>query len=141
MDIRLSSFKRDHGLKEVLSEDINEFWHTDDNLPHYIEVVFSKLVYVNTVQLTLMYSLDDSYTPAKIEVRTGIVRESIQPVLKTTLVEPEGVVALNVNRQCFFLQLVILTNHQEGRDTHIRNFKVIDEENRQVLMRPGCCLG
>lgn len=141
MDIRLSSFKRDHGLRELLSEDTNEFWHTDDNLPHYIEVIFSKLVYVSTIQLTLMYSLDDSYTPAQIEVRAGIVRESIEPVLKTTLVEPEGAIALNINKKCFFLQVVVLTNHQEGRDTHIRSFKVFDEESRQVLIRPVCCQG
>ena len=135
MDIRLSSFKRDHGLKELLSEDVNEFWHTDDNLPHYIEMVFSKLVHVSSAQMTLMYSLDDSYTPAKIEIRCGVTRESIEPVLTTTLIEPEGAVALNINKSCFFLQLIVLTNHQEGRDTHIRNLKVFDGENKCILMR------
>lgn len=141
MDIRLSSFKRDHGLKELLSEDTGEFWHTDDNLPHYIEIVFSKLVHVSAVQMVLMYSLDDSYTPATIEVRCGLVRDNVQPALKTTLSEPEGLVTLRVNRKCFFVQIVILSNHQEGRDTHVRNLCILDDESRKVPVRTPYCAG
>lgn len=135
MDIKLSSFKRDHGLKELLSDDKDEFWHTDDNLPHYVEITFSKLVHVSSVQLTLVHSLDDSYTPANLEVRCGVVRENIQPVLSTTLVEPEGIIPLCVNKKCFFLQIVILSNHQEGRDTHVRNLKIFDDENKKIPLR------
>ena len=135
MDIRLSSFKRDHGLKELLSDDTAEFWHTDDNLPHYIEITFSTLFRVSVVQLVLIHSLDDSYTPSDIEVRGGLTREGIRPILATSLVEPEGVVSLNVDAECFFLQLVILNNHQEGRDTHVRSLKIFDDENRRIAVR------
>ena len=34
MNIRLSSSKRDHGVKELLSSDLSEYWATDDSLPH-----------------------------------------------------------------------------------------------------------
>lgn len=132
MEIRLSSFKREHSLKELLSKDMSEYWATDDVLPHSIQIAFDKIRYVQSVQLFLSFTQDDSYTPEKIEVRSGLTRESIKPISSVTLVEPEGLFTLNVGRRCFYIQIIINSNHQEGKDTHIRHLKILESCNKEI---------
>lgn len=140
MEIKLSSFKRDHGIQELLSEDMSEFWHTDDSLPHYIEVTFKKLTKVSKVVLTLLFSKDDSYTPSVIEIRAGMTRETLEPVCNLSLNEPEGEIDFLVDQFCFFMQIIILSNHQDGKDTHIRKFKVLDDNLKEILVLPACLI-
>ncbi|RVD92607.1 anaphase-promoting complex subunit 10 [Tubulinosema ratisbonensis] len=137
MEINLSSFKKDHGIVELFSEDMSEFWHTDDNLPHYINITFKKLTKVNSVVLTLLFSKDDSYTPSIIEIRAGMTRETLEPVCNLTLNEPEGDINFSVEKQCFFLQIIILSNHQDGKDTHIRRLRVINDKMKDILVLPA----
>ncbi|TBU05114.1 subunit 10 of anaphase-promoting complex [Hamiltosporidium magnivora] len=134
MDIRLSSFKRGHGLKELLSSETEEFWHTDDNLPHYIQISFNKRTYVETVQLLLLYSKDDSYTPEKVEVRTGTTTETMSLCTTMTFIEPEGFVNIDISSDCFILQIIFICNHQEGRDSHVRQLKVFTHGNKEILI-------
>lgn len=134
MYIKLSSAKKYHGLKELLSKDIDNFWHTEGNLPHFIEISFPKKTFVSAIELTLMYSLDDSYTPYNIEIRAGMIKSDMSVVLNTLLVEPEGPTSLEINRECFFIQVVVVLNHQEGRDTHIRGLRMFDEFREQIFI-------
>ncbi|KCZ82427.1 hypothetical protein H312_00085 [Anncaliia algerae PRA339] len=140
MEIKLSSFKRDHGLEELFSDDMSEFWHTDDSLPHYIEITFQKLTKVSNVILTLMYSKDDSYTPSIIEIRVGMTRELLEPVCNVSLNEPEGDISFIINQECFFMQIIILSNHQDGKDTHVRRLKILDHKMRDILVIPECLM-
>lgn len=133
MNIRLSSFKRDHGLKELLSPDTSEFWHTDDNLPHFVKLSFSKRTYIDHIQLTLSYFKDDSYTPEKLDVFAGDTTDSMEKIFSLSLFEPEGAVLLMVKSSMFYIYVVIAANHQEGRDSHIRHLKVIATNNEEVI--------
>jgi anaphase-promoting complex subunit 10 len=133
MEIRLSSFKRGHSLKELLSKDMSEYWATDDILPHAIQISFDRLQYVHSIQLFLSFAQDDSYTPERIEIRTGLTREAIRPVSSVTLVEPEGLFTLNIARKCFYIQLIINSNHQEGKDSHIRHMKVMESPTKEIF--------
>ncbi|AFN83032.1 anaphase-promoting complex subunit 10 [Encephalitozoon romaleae SJ-2008] len=135
MEIRLSSFKREHSLKELLSKDMSEYWATDDVLPHSIQISFDKVKYVQSVQLFLSFTQDDSYTPEKIAIRSGLARECIKEISSVELVEPEGLLTLNVGRKCLYIQIVINSNHQEGKDSHIRHLKVLESPTKEIYYK------
>lgn len=135
MNIRLSSSKRDHGVKELLSSDLSEYWATDDSLPHGIQFTFCRLTYVEEVRIFLSHSQDDSYTPREIEVLCGLTESTIDSIILTSLLEPEGYIVFNVNKKCFFLQIIILSNHQEGKDSHIRNIKIMESKTKEMYLK------
>ncbi|KAH9412257.1 anaphase-promoting complex subunit 10 [Ordospora pajunii] len=135
MEIRLSSFKREHSLKELMSKDMSEYWATDDVLPHAIQISFRKVRYVQAVQLFLSFSQDDSYTPERVEIRAGMTRESIHTIGSVVLIEPEGLVTLCVARRCLYIQVVIQSNHQEGKDSHVRHIKVLESLTKEIYHR------
>ena len=51
MNIRLSSHKRSHGIKELLSSNLDEFWASDDCQPHAIQISFDFLTYIEEIWL------------------------------------------------------------------------------------------
>ncbi|KAM0684910.1 Anaphase-promoting complex subunit 10, partial [Conglomerata obtusa] len=123
MNVRLSSFKHDFGINELLSTDMSKYWHTDDNLPHFIEISFLKRTHVEMVQLFLSFAKDDCYTPELLEVWTGLVRENMRCVKKLNVFEPEGAISLSIDEECFYIYIIIRANHQDGRDSHVRHVK------------------
>lgn len=135
MEIRLSSSKREHSLRELLSKDMSEYWATDDVLPHGIQISFARARYVQSVQLFLSFTQDDSYTPEKIDIRAGLTREDVRTVGSVELVEPEGLLTLNIARRCLYVQVVINSNHQEGKDSHVRHLKVLESPTKEIYYK------
>lgn len=167
MEIILSSSKRGYGLKELMSSDTEEYWNSDDELPHSITVSFFKKTYVYSINLLLLYSSDESYTPEKIamyyrrankrivdhyepepfnakdELNRNLCNTSNYPKLaekeedlisKTfTFKEPEGLISLEVNDFVFDLHIVVLNNHSDGKDSHIRQLKIMSSPTEQIL--------
>ncbi|CAD26618.1 hypothetical protein [Encephalitozoon cuniculi GB-M1] len=135
MEIRLSSFKREHSLRELLSKDMSEYWATDDVLPHSIQISFDRVRYVQSVQLFLSFTQDDSYTPEKIGVRCGLTREDVREISSVELVEPEGLLTLSVARKCIYILVVINSNHQEGKDSHVRHLKILESSTKEIYYK------
>lgn len=133
MEIQLSSSKNENGLQELLSPDLNEYWHTDDNLPHCISITFQKRTFVDHIQLYCNYIKDDSYTPEIIQLWTGIIRERIMFERELDLSQPGGYIDLEVKKECFYIKLLIKMNHQEGRDSRIRHIRVFGEDKCQLF--------
>lgn len=119
MEILLSSSKRGYGLNELLSENNDDFWSTDDTLPHAITISFQRKTYVHSLNLLLSYSHDESYTPENIVVHFS------NKSIKQTFKEPEGEKSIMIKSFVFDIHLVILSNHSDGKDSHIRGLKVM----------------
>ncbi|KAI5192215.1 anaphase-promoting complex subunit 10 [Nematocida minor] len=120
MEARLSTYKTGHGPEELFSESLEQFWHTDGNLPHYIEIEFHEIKRLAEIKMNLGHTQDKSYIPKEIEIRCGKTRDTIE-VLKTVLISDKmPVVNISINEDCCYLQIIILSNHQEGRDSRIR---------------------
>lgn len=119
MEIILSSSKRGYGLRELMSDSLGEFWNSDDTLPHSISVSFFKKTYVYSINIQLLYTLDESYTPEKVAVYYNDKSRIYN------LKEPEGENALIVDSFVFDVHIVILSNHSDGKDSHIRRLKVM----------------
>lgn len=92
------------------------------------------------------FKLDESYTPAKISIRAGTNFHDLQEIHMQELSEPSGWVTILPQRpaesgedalRTHFLQVAILANHQNGRDTHIRQIKVYTPRG---LMGQHMCL-
>ena len=83
------------------------------------------------------FKLDESYTPSKISIRVGSTFHDLQEIHVEELNEPSGWVTIlppaqtakadegaNIGLRTHFIQVAILANHQNGRDTHIRQIKI-----------------
>eukprot|EP00300_Choanocystis_sp_HF-7_P025097 c26764_g1_i1.p1 GENE.c26764_g1_i1~~c26764_g1_i1.p1 ORF type:complete len:116 (+),score=17.22 c26764_g1_i1:353-700(+) len=92
---------------------------------------------VKMVAMYLDYPTDESYTPSKIAIRCGTHHNDLQQVATFNTIEPKGWVTMNVMPDESYLrtrmlQIVILQNHQSGRDVHIRMVQVFGPRDSAV---------
>ncbi|KAI5190150.1 anaphase-promoting complex subunit 10 [Nematocida sp. AWRm77] len=125
MEARVSTFKAGHGPDELFNTSLEKYWHTDGNLPHHIEIEFEEIKLVSEIKLALGNAQDKSYIPKEIDVRCGKTRDTIVSVQKVLVGDKSSSLSISLERFCCFIQLVILSNHQEGRDSRIRGLSLI----------------
>ncbi len=112
---------------------------SDGPQPHLINIQFAKKMRVHEICIYTDFKLDESYTPSKISIRMGSTFHDLQEVHVEELNEPSGWVTIlppppedaeepasaAARPLCtHFIQVAILANHQNGRDTHIRQIKI-----------------
>ncbi|KAF3913230.1 hypothetical protein AA313_de0208103 [Arthrobotrys entomopaga] len=127
----VSTSKPGCGVAELRSEDTNLFWQSDGPQPHLINIHFAKRVFVKRIRIYLDYSQDESYTPTKIAVYAGTGYHDLQEVCTLEFNQPVGwqeVPLENVHAdgilRAFLIQVCILSNHQNGKDTHVRGLQI-----------------
>ena len=92
------------------------------------------------------YKLDESYTPTRISVRGGTNFNDLQEIEVVELQEPSGWIVIplkDLNERLvrtFMLQIAVLQNHQQGRDTHLRQIKVHSPVEHKVVSTAECAL-
>ena len=73
---------------------------------------------------------DESYTPSKVSVRCGTNFNDLQEIEVVELNEPSGWVVIPLKDlndrlvRSFMIQIAVIANHQQGRDTHLRQISV-----------------
>ncbi|XXH05232.1 hypothetical protein Hte_011657 [Hypoxylon texense] len=130
----VSSYKPGCGVKELRDDDINQFWQSDGPQPHRLNILFIKRVEIRALRLYLDYELDESYTPTKIQITAGFSPNQTIPFTTMELSAPKGWIDVPIagagggpdgnSLCCWFVRVVVLENHQNGKDTHIRGVKV-----------------
>ncbi|KAJ2967849.1 hypothetical protein NUW58_g10349 [Xylaria curta] len=130
----VSSYKPGCGVKELRDDDANQYWQSDGPQPHRLNIHFIKRVEIRALRLYLDYELDESYTPTKIQISAGTSPNLTIPFTTMELNMPKGWVDVPIagagggpdgnSLCCFFVRVIILENHQNGKDTHIRGIKV-----------------
>jgi anaphase-promoting complex subunit 10 len=106
------------------------YWQSNGKLPHLINIQFRRKTVVRDLCIYIDYRLDESYTPDRISVRAGTHFNDLQEVEVVKLNEPCGWVRImtkNINDsplKTYMLQIAVITNHKNGKDTHIRQIKV-----------------
>ena len=77
------------------------------------------------------HRLDESYTPAKLSVRAGTNPRDLKEIAATSLDEPSGWVIVPLHPPdgrdrlaAHLVQVAVISNHQNGRDTHVRSVRV-----------------
>jgi anaphase-promoting complex subunit 10 len=111
-----------------------------------ISIEFAKKMSIGEVAFFLDYNLDESYTPKKLSIRAGMTNHDLVEIQTVELNEPVGWVSVNLMKnsslaiamgddergggggklpiRAHFLQICVVSMHQNGRDAHIRQVKV-----------------
>ncbi|KAI0324675.1 anaphase-promoting complex subunit 10 [Cubamyces sp. BRFM 1775] len=136
----VSSFKFGFGPECLTDDDPETFWHSsssDGPQPHFITIEFPRKVSVQKLSVFLCYPLDDSYTPANIGIRAGTGQVDIQDLRIVSLERPDGWVTFDICMEpnedgdgfkhidVYVIQIYIMNNHMNGKDTHVRGVKVL----------------
>ncbi|KAI5864062.1 anaphase-promoting complex, subunit 10-domain-containing protein [Durotheca rogersii] len=130
----VSSYKPGCGVKELRDDDANQFWQSDGPQPHRLNIHFIKRVEIRALRLYLDYELDESYTPTKIQITAGFGPNQTIPFTTMDLSMPKGWIDVPIagagggadgnSLCCWFVRVIVVENHQNGKDTHIRGVKV-----------------
>lgn len=107
---------------------------SDGPQPHKLTVYFAKRVGIRDIRFFVNYGEDESYTPSKIVFKSGTSENNLiefatmilecpvgwqQVPIKGAGGEPDGNTLVS-----YVLEMQILENHQNGKDTHLRGFKI-----------------
>lgn len=140
---KLSSHKQGHGLDQLREDNANTYWQSDGSLdgtpdpgvngesahhkPHSIMLQFSKKVSLERILLFCNYNIDESYTPLKIRIMAGSSSWDLTEVCVVSFDKPVGwshIIFQGVRGdgllKCFVVKIIILANHQDGKDSHVR---------------------
>ncbi|KAB5556857.1 hypothetical protein DKX38_007766 [Salix brachista] len=122
----VSSCKPGNGVSSLRDDNLDTYWQSDGAQPHVVNIQFQKKVKLQLVVLYLDFKLDESYTPSKISIRAGDGFHNLKEIKTMELVKPTGWVYLSLSGNdpretfvnTFMLQIAVLSNHLNGRDTH-----------------------
>jgi anaphase-promoting complex subunit 10 len=141
----ISSAKPGNGVEQLRDNNLDSYWQSDGSFPHHINIQFMKRASVSKICLYLDYSADESYTPKKLSISSGTSLHDLSDVAGVELNEPSGWVIIplaNSDGECggegflrtHFLQVKVLSMHQNGRDSHVRHIKVLGPRSSPVVM-------
>ncbi|KAI5969930.1 hypothetical protein CANMA_000970 [Candida margitis] len=153
---KLSSYKQGFGLAQLREDNPETYWQSDGSNggnntnpnssalmnnhlanPHSITIHFIKKVALERISIFTNYSLDESYTPSKIRIMAGSSEGwDLIEVCTVNFNQPIGWSHIIFNGirndgvlKCFMVKIIILANHQEGKDSHIRAIRCYGKKN------------
>uniref|UniRef100_A0A1B6DV42 Anaphase-promoting complex subunit 10 n=1 Tax=Clastoptera arizonana TaxID=38151 RepID=A0A1B6DV42_9HEMI len=138
----LSSCKPGFGVDQLRDGCTETYWQSDGQLPHLVNIQFSRKTTISDICIYTDYKLDESYTPSRISIRAGTNFNDLQELEIRDLNEPTGWVMIPIKTlqdkavRAFTIQIAVISNHQNGRDTHMRQIKVfspIDQRSRHLV--------
>lgn len=117
-------------MEQLRDNSVDTYWQSDGQLPHLVNIQFRRKTTVSDVAVYTDFKLDESYTPSKISVRCGTNFNDLQEIEVVDLQEPNGWVHIPLKDlndrlvRTFMVQIAVIANHQQGRDTHLRQIKI-----------------
>lgn len=126
----LSSAKPGNGVQKLRDDNIETFWQSDGVQPHSITIQFHKIVKVQEIVLYLDLKHDESYTPKEICIKGGNDFRDLKDICTVTFTSPEGWQKITFKDKkedlikYSIIQILILKNFHNGRDSHIRQIKI-----------------
>merc|ERR1712058_225539 len=111
----------------------------DGQLPHLVNIQFRRKTTIQSVAVFTDYKLDETWAPTRISIRMGTNFNDLQEIEVVELQEPTGWVEIPLKDmherlvRTFLLQIAVIQNHQQGRDTHLRQVKVHSPVTNKVV--------
>ena len=137
----LSSCKPGFGVDQLRDGNLESYWQSDGPQPHLVNVKFRRKTLVQNVCIFVDYKSDESYTPSKIAIKAGNSLDSLKQIDIIELDEPSGWLVVPVGGNAgkplktFMIQIAVLMNHQNGRDTHLRQIKLHAPPNELISQK------
>lgn len=136
----VSTCKPGCGVEALRDEDTNLFWQSDGPQPHHLNIHFNRFAAILAIRIYLDFEADESYTPTRITFYGGTGYHDLTQFATLEFTQPKGWIDVplqgvggnlkgypeyngNVLR-AFLLQVKVVENHQNGKDTHIRGLKI-----------------
>ncbi|RAL59814.1 hypothetical protein DID88_000443 [Monilinia fructigena] len=142
----VSSSKPGCGVNALRDDDTNLFWQSDGPQPHFLNIHFAKFAKIRAIRIFLDFEADESYTPIRIQLLGGTGYHDLIPFSDLSLVQPKGWIDVNLDHvgggsdgktlRAFIVQVKVLENHQNGKDTHIRGLKIYSYDERHESPSP-----
>ncbi|KAH7128817.1 anaphase-promoting complex, subunit 10/DOC domain-containing protein, partial [Dendryphion nanum] len=125
----VSSSKPGCSIPQLRSPSTALFWQSDGPQPHYLNIHFFKLVRIVGLRLYLDFEADESYTPTRIIFLAGSGMNDLVEWAEMRLEQPRGWVWVDFEGKfpvlrAHLVQVKILENHQNGKDTHLRGLQI-----------------
>ncbi|XP_044444634.1 anaphase-promoting complex subunit 10-like [Triticum aestivum] len=128
----VSSCKPRNSVASLRDDSLDTYWQSDGAQPHLVNIQFQKKVQLQLVVLYVDFKLDESYTPSKISIRAGDGFHNLKEIKMVDLLKPVGWVHISLSGtdpretfiHTFMLQIAVLANHLNRRDTHVRQIKI-----------------
>ncbi|XP_013402916.1 anaphase-promoting complex subunit 10 [Lingula anatina] len=126
----LSSCKPGFGVEQLRDESMDTYWQSDGPQPHLVNIQFRRKMTIQNICIYADYKSDESYTPNKLSIRAGNHFNDLSEIEQVEMTEPTGWVYVplkDINEKpirTFMIQIAVISNHQNGRDTHMRQIKV-----------------
>lgn len=154
----MSTAKPGNGVAALRSPDTSLFWQSDGPQPHLLSIHFFKLVEIVHMRIYLDFESDESYTPTKIQFLAGMGVHDIQDFAEMSFEQPTGWIDVDFSNvgpiepgeddddaeaakeidwsrrpllRAFLVQVRILENHQNGKDTHLRAVQLFARDESQ----------
>jgi anaphase-promoting complex subunit 10 len=136
----VSTYKPSCGIEALRDEDTTLFWQSDGPQPHHLNIHFSRLVSIVSIRIHLDFDLDESYTPTRITLLAGTGYHDLLPFSALEFSQPKGWIDVPLDGvgggrdgrelRAFLVQVKVVENHQNGKDTHVRGLKIYARDER-----------
>ncbi|KAM3067341.1 hypothetical protein ACMFMG_005299 [Clarireedia jacksonii] len=136
----VSSSKPGCGVPALRDDDTNLFWQSDGPQPHYLNIHFAKFAKIRAIRIFLDFEADESYTPTRIILLGGTGYHDLIPFSDLSFAQPKGWIDVSLDHvgggedgktlRAFLVQVKVVENHQNGKDTHIRGLKIYAKDER-----------
>jgi len=128
----VTSAKPGNGVEMLRDENLETYWQSDGAQPHLVNIQFQKKVRLKEIEIYADFKQDESYTPNKLSIRAGNSFHDLREIRVVDLEEPVGWMTFPLTPdgstqeflRAYFIQIAVLSNHQNGRDTHIRQIRI-----------------
>ncbi|KAI4748153.1 galactose-binding like protein [Aureobasidium sp. EXF-12298] len=149
----VSTSKPGCGVAALRHPSSSLFWQSDGPQPHLLTVHFFKQVAVAHIRIYLDFENDESYTPTRMQFWAGTGLHDLIEFADMQFEQPRGWIPIDFSQvgpieeedneypdsidwskrpllRCFILQVRILENHQNGKDTHLRGLQIFARDER-----------
>ncbi|KAL8778660.1 MAG: hypothetical protein Q9213_007308 [Squamulea squamosa] len=135
----VSTHKPTCGVSALLSPTLHTYWQSDGPQPHTLTVHFFKLVHIAKLRILLDFRKDESYTPTRMQFLAGTGHHDLCEFGGWAGEQPVGWVDVPLEGcgvgggkglRCFLVEVRVLENHQNGKDTHVRGVQIFARDER-----------
>lgn len=135
----VSTHKPSCGVDALRNLNPSQFWQSDGPQPHLLTIHFFKLVKIVKMRVYLDFLLDESYTPTKMQFWGGTGMYDLVPFYEWRGEEPRGWIDVDLEGvgvggkaelRAFVVQVRVLENHQNGKDTHVRGVQIFAQDDK-----------